>query len=169
MIPRTVFPGWECPNVILLQFLYYSYVHSQLCSHNLQNMVHYNYLVLFSTLCCPLDAGFHLWENAVGELDHSQDSSFITGNEGHPALVLSNVHNRTSARDGPMFGSKGPSMNTSSLNVAPFQWLKRVAPSQWLKRVAPFQWLKRVAPSQNDHVWRRHLSEWRRGSRSNWT
>ncbi len=30
-------------------------------------------------------------------------------------LVLSNVHNRTSARDGPMFGSKGPSMNTSSL------------------------------------------------------
>ena len=31
------------------------------------------------------------------------------------ALVLSNVHNRTSARDGPMFGSKGPSMNTSSL------------------------------------------------------
>jgi hypothetical protein len=32
-------------------------------------MVHYNYLVLFSTLCCPLDAGFRLWENVVGELE----------------------------------------------------------------------------------------------------
>jgi hypothetical protein len=31
-------------------------------------------------------------------------------NEENPALVLSNVHNRTSARDGPMFGSKGISM-----------------------------------------------------------
>ncbi len=43
------------------------------------------------------------------------DRSFLKGNEENPALVLSNVHNRTSARDGPMFGSKGPSMNTSSL------------------------------------------------------
>ncbi len=42
---------------------------SQLCSQNLQNMVYYNYLVLFSTLCCPLDAGFRLWENAAGELE----------------------------------------------------------------------------------------------------
>ncbi len=32
-------------------------------------MVHHSYLVLFSTLCCPLDAGSHLWENAVGELE----------------------------------------------------------------------------------------------------
>ena len=69
MIPLPVFPGWECPYVILPQFLYYLYVHSQLCSHNLQNMVHDNYLVLFSTLCCPLDAGFHLRENAAGELE----------------------------------------------------------------------------------------------------
>ncbi len=69
MIPLTVYPGWECPYVIWLEFLYYLYVHSQLCSYNLQNMVHCNYLVLFSTLCCPLDAGFRLWENAVGELE----------------------------------------------------------------------------------------------------
>jgi hypothetical protein len=40
---------------------------------------------------------------------------FSKGNKENPALVLSNVHNRTSARDGPMLGSKGPSMNTSSL------------------------------------------------------
>jgi hypothetical protein len=46
----------------------------------------------------------------------TQDRSFLKGNEENPALVLSNVHNRTSARDGPMFGSKGPSMNTSSLD-----------------------------------------------------
>ncbi len=32
-------------------------------------MVNYNYLVLFSTLCCPLDTGFRLWETAVGELE----------------------------------------------------------------------------------------------------
>jgi hypothetical protein len=44
------------------------YVDSQLCSHNVQNMVHDNYLVLFTSLCCPLDAGFRLREKAVGEL-----------------------------------------------------------------------------------------------------
>ncbi len=32
-------------------------------------MVNDNYLVLFSFLCCPLDAGFRLWENAGGELE----------------------------------------------------------------------------------------------------
>jgi hypothetical protein len=47
--------------------------------------------------------------------NYSQDRSFLKGNEENHALVLSNVHNRTSARDGSMFGSKGPSMNTSSL------------------------------------------------------
>jgi hypothetical protein len=41
--------------------------------------------------------------------------SFLTGNEENPELVLSNVHNRTSARDGPMFGSMGLSMYTTSL------------------------------------------------------
>jgi hypothetical protein len=46
------------------------YVHSQLCSHKVQNMVpvHDNYLVLFTSLCCPLDAGFRLREKDVGEL-----------------------------------------------------------------------------------------------------
>jgi hypothetical protein len=91
------------------------YVHSQLCSHNVQNMVHHNYLVLFTSLCCPLDAGFRLREKLLGNYNYSHGRSFLTGNEENPALVLSNVHNRTSARDGPMFGSMGPSMNTSSL------------------------------------------------------
>jgi hypothetical protein len=36
-------------------------------------------------------------------------------NEENPALVLLNVHNRTSARDGIIFGSMGPSMYTTSL------------------------------------------------------
>jgi hypothetical protein len=31
-------------------------------------MVDDNYLVLFTSLCCPHVAGFHLRENAVGEL-----------------------------------------------------------------------------------------------------
>jgi hypothetical protein len=51
----------------------------------------------------------------LGNYNYSQGRSFLTGNEENPALVLLNVHNRTSARDGPMFGSMGPSMNTSSL------------------------------------------------------
>ncbi len=67
MISFYCFSWLECPYVIHLQFLYYLLVHSQLCSHNLQNMVHNNYLVLFFTLCCLIDAGFRLWENAVGE------------------------------------------------------------------------------------------------------
>jgi hypothetical protein len=54
-----------------------------------------------------------------GNYNYSQDRSFLKGNEENPALVLSNVHNRTSARDGPMFGAKGPSMNTSSLGTVP--------------------------------------------------
>jgi hypothetical protein len=45
----------------------------------------------------------------------SQDRSFFTGNEENPAFVLSNVHNLTSARDGPMFGSMGLSMYITSL------------------------------------------------------
>jgi hypothetical protein len=59
----------------------------------------------------------------LGNYNYSQGRSFLTGNEENPALVLSNVHNRTSARDGPMFGSMGPSMNTSSLvrNISAFQ------------------------------------------------
>jgi hypothetical protein len=56
-----------------------------------------------------------------GNYNYFQDRSFLKGNEENPALVLSNVHNRTSARDGPMFDSKGPSMNTSSL-LLPSQW-----------------------------------------------
>jgi hypothetical protein len=39
-----------------------------LSSHNVQNMVDDNYLVLFTSLCCPHVAGFQLRENAVGEL-----------------------------------------------------------------------------------------------------
>jgi hypothetical protein len=53
----------------------------------------------------------------LGNYNYFQERSFLKGNEENPALVLSNVHNRTSARDGPMFGSKGPSMNTSSLTT----------------------------------------------------
>jgi hypothetical protein len=45
----------------------YMYIHN--CVHiNVQNMVHDNYLVLFTSLCCTLDAGFRLREKAVGEL-----------------------------------------------------------------------------------------------------
>jgi hypothetical protein len=42
------------------------YVYKQLSLHNVQ--VDDNYLVLFTSLCCPHVAGFRLGENAVGEL-----------------------------------------------------------------------------------------------------
>jgi hypothetical protein len=58
-------------------------------------MVRDNYLVLFTSLCCPLDAGFCLREKAVGDYNYSQGRSFLTGNEENPALILSNVQNRT--------------------------------------------------------------------------
>jgi hypothetical protein len=49
-------------------------------------------------------------------------------NEENPALVLSNVHNTTSARDCPMFGSMGPSIKTSSLVYALILgWLRKTA------------------------------------------
>jgi hypothetical protein len=51
----------------------------------------------------------------LGSYNYSQDRSFLTENEENPALVLSNVHKRTSARDDPMLGSVGLSMYTTSL------------------------------------------------------
>jgi hypothetical protein len=68
MIPLTVFPVGNVPMLFVFNFCITLYEHSQLCSHNVQNMVHNNYLVLFTSLCCPLDAGFRLREKAVGEL-----------------------------------------------------------------------------------------------------
>jgi hypothetical protein len=44
------------------------YMYINKSSHNVQNMVDGNYLALFTSLCCPHVAGFHLRENAVGEL-----------------------------------------------------------------------------------------------------
>ncbi len=67
------------------------YVHEQLRSHSVQNMVHDIYLVLFTFLSCPHHAGFRLWENAVAELELLSGQKFtLTGNEERPALVLLN-------------------------------------------------------------------------------
>ncbi len=117
MIPLIVFPGQECPYVISLQFLYYLYVHSQLSSHNIQNMVHI--IILYYFLLCEvhLMQGFIYEKVLQGNQNYSQDRSFLTVNEENPALILSNLHNRTSSRDGPIFGSKGLSMNTTSLGI----------------------------------------------------
>jgi hypothetical protein len=74
-------------------------------------------IILYYLLLCAVHMmqGFVYEKMLYGKYNYSQDRSFLTENEENPALVLSNVHNRTSARDGPMFGSMGPSMNTSSL------------------------------------------------------
>jgi hypothetical protein len=74
-------------------------------------------IILSYFLLCAvhLMQGFIYEKMLQGNYKYSQDRSFLTGNEENPALELSNVHNRTSARDGPMFGYKGLSMYTTSL------------------------------------------------------
>jgi hypothetical protein len=63
MIPLIVFiPLVRNVHVLFaLQFLYYLYVHSQLCSHNIQNMVHI--IILSSFLLCAV----HLMQGFIYE------------------------------------------------------------------------------------------------------
>jgi hypothetical protein len=92
------------------------YVYLQLSSHNVQNLLHVYYLVLFIFLhAVNVMQGFVYEKMLKGNYNYSQDRSFLKGNEENTALVLSNVLKRTSARDGPLFGSTGPFINTSSL------------------------------------------------------
>ncbi len=84
----------------------YMYIH---------NFVHiifkiwYIIIILSYFLLCAvhLMQGFIYQKMLQGNQNYSQDRSFLKGNEENPALELSNIHNRTSARDGPMFGYKG--------------------------------------------------------------
>ncbi len=74
---------------ICLQFLY-----SCLCSlptvFTIMLKIWCMTIILYTSLCCPHDAGFCLWENAVRELqyNYSQNRSLLTGMEENPALVL---------------------------------------------------------------------------------
>jgi hypothetical protein len=92
------------------------YIHN--CVH-IMFKIRYMIIILSYLLLCAvhLMLDFVSEKRLLGNYNYSQGRSFLTGNEENPALVLSNVHNRTSARDGPMYGSMGPSMNTSSLEV----------------------------------------------------
>ncbi len=70
--------------------MYYLYVHSQLCSHNIQNMVGYIIIILSYFLLCAV----HLMQCFIyekmlqGNQKYSQDRSFLTGNEENPALCF---------------------------------------------------------------------------------
>ncbi len=57
--------------------------------------VSHNYLVLISTLCCLLDVGFHLWENAVEELELLWRQKFPHRKWRKPCI---STFNHTSAR-----------------------------------------------------------------------
>ncbi len=74
-------------------------------------MVYDTDLVLFTSLCCPRDAGFRLWEkgNYRGTIN-------TTGNEENPELVVSNVYKRTSVPGGPSFGSMGLPVQCSAMD-----------------------------------------------------
>jgi hypothetical protein len=63
----------------------------------------YMLIILYYLLLCAVHMmqGF-IYGMLKGIYNYSQDRSFLKGNEENPALVLSNVHNRTSARDGPI-------------------------------------------------------------------
>jgi hypothetical protein len=99
-----------------ISVLLYMYIHN--CVH-IRFKIWYITIILSYFLLCAVHfmQGLVSEKRLVGNYNYSQGRSFLTGNEENPALILSNVHNRTSARDGPMFGSMGPSMNTSSLVV----------------------------------------------------
>jgi hypothetical protein len=61
-------------------------------------------IILYYLFLCAVHMmqGFVYEKMLKGNYNYSQDKSFLNGNEENPALVLSNVHNRTSARDGPV-------------------------------------------------------------------
>ncbi len=60
----------------------------------------YMTIILSYFLLCALHLmqGFVYEKMLQGNLNYSQDRSFLTENEENPALVLSNVHNRTGFR-----------------------------------------------------------------------
>ncbi len=89
-IPLTVlfFLVGNVHMLFVFNFCITLYVHSQLCSHNVQNR--YMTIILSYLLLCAvhLMQGF-LWEKRLlGNYNCSQDRSFLTGNEENPALVL---------------------------------------------------------------------------------
>jgi hypothetical protein len=67
--------------------------------------------ILYYLLLCVVHMmqGFVYEKMLKGNYNYSQDRSFLKENEETPASVLSNVHNRTSARDGPIHCKSRPS------------------------------------------------------------
>ncbi len=67
-----------------------------------------NHLVLFSTLCWPLDAGFRLRENAVGALELLSGQKFPHRKWRKPRISTLKRTQQNISQRCPMFGSKGP-------------------------------------------------------------
>ncbi len=107
MIPHIVFPGWECPCIICLQLLYSFKIYIQNCVHIMFKIWYITMILyyLFSVLSTWSKVSF-MRKCCRGTL-----ITLRTENEENPELVISNVHKRTSAPDGPSFGS----MYTTSL------------------------------------------------------
>ncbi len=94
----------------------YLYIHN--CVHIIFKIWYITIILSYFLLCAVHQMqGFVSEQMLQGNQNYSQDRRFLPGNEENPALVLSNVHNRTSARDGPMFGSMGLSLYTTSLEA----------------------------------------------------
>ncbi len=94
-----------------------TYMYIQNCVHIIFKIWYNSIIVSYFLLCAVhfLMQGFVYEKIPQGNQNYSQDRSFFTENEENPALVLSSVLNRTSARDGLIFGSMGLSMYTTSL------------------------------------------------------
>jgi hypothetical protein len=83
-----------------ISVLLYMYIHN--CVH-IMFKIWYMTIILSNLLLCDVNLmqGFIYEKMLLRNYNYSQEQSFLTGNEENPALVLSNVHNRPSARDGP--------------------------------------------------------------------
>jgi hypothetical protein len=106
-------PGFECPYVTYLPSIsVFLYMYIKNCVHIMFKICYMTIILSYYFLYAV-----HMMQSFVnekmlwGNYNYSPDESFLTGNEEIPALILSNVHKRTSAPDCPSFCSIGLSMS----------------------------------------------------------
>jgi hypothetical protein len=77
---------------------------------------------------------------------------YLTGKEDSPALVLSNVHNRISVTDVPLFGSIGLSMYTITTSLVMYGTLNNGVAYPDLIDSLPFCLIQSLVPEQIDGI-----------------
>ncbi len=123
-------------------------------------MVHYNYLVLFTFICCPHNGGFRSWENAVGEIQYNKfEVKKFPSQERKKTCIstfkraLKNISPRLSIS--PLYWNRGVTVllpgwviwkywNRPSKFFSLGSWLvyAQTVNSQWGRRIQLIYWLK---------------------------